>query len=141
MAQAWAQLLEAEPSGKPGKRRIRPELWPSPDVRDVGVRGDLHELQGLRAEEAATFSGQTEPRKFVDVVADVMARRMETDARLIFMGEHVHRLKGSTNGPTRGLPERFPDHILGTPTPEHALPRPGRGRHMEGRSHPRSELK
>ncbi|MDE2414511.1 MAG: thiamine pyrophosphate-dependent dehydrogenase E1 component subunit alpha, partial [Comamonadaceae bacterium] len=52
MTQASAQLLEADPMGKAGKRRIRPELWPSPDFRDVGVRGDLSEMQGLRAEEA-----------------------------------------------------------------------------------------
>src|SRR3546814_15109420 len=98
MAQACAQLLEADPSGKPGKRRIRPELWPSHDFRDVGVRGDLHELQGLRAEEAATLSGQTEPRKFVDVVAVGVARLMATAAGIFDMGGEVHRPQGATTG-------------------------------------------
>src|SRR3546814_122611 len=100
------------------------------------VRGDLHELQGLRAEEAATFSGQTEPRKFVDVVADVMARRMETDAGIIVMGEDVHRLKGGTNGATRGLSERFPDRVLGTPISENAFAGLGGGLAMDGRYKP-----
>jgi 2-oxoisovalerate dehydrogenase E1 component len=136
MAQASAELLEADPTGKPGKRRIRPELWPSPDFRDVGVRGDLSELQGLRAEEAGTFAGKTEQRKFVDVVADVMNRRMETDASIVVMGEDVHRLKGGTNGATRGLRDRFPDRVLGTPISENAFAGLGGGLAMDGRYKP-----
>jgi 2-oxoisovalerate dehydrogenase E1 component len=129
MAEACAQLLEADPSGKPGKRRIRPELWPSPDFCDVGTRG-------LRAEEAASFTGKTEQRKFVDVVADVMTRRMETDARIVVMGEDVHRLKGGTNGATRGLRDRFPDRVLGTPISENAFVGLGGGMAMDGRFKP-----
>ena len=136
MAQACEQLLEADPSGKPGKRRIRPELWPSPDFRDVGVRGDLSEMQGLRSEEASSFGGKTEQRKFVDVVADVMHRRMETDERIVVMGEDVHRLKGGTNGATRGLSERFPGRVLGTPISENAFAGLGGGLAMDGRFKP-----
>ena len=136
MAQACEQLLEADPSGKPGKRRIRPQLWPSPDFRDVGVRGDLSEMQGLRSEEVATFSGKTEQRKFVDVVADVMHRRMETDDSIVVMGEDVHRLKGGTNGATRGLSERFPGRVLGTPISENAFAGLGGGLAMDGRFKP-----
>ena len=136
MAQACEQLLEADPSGKPGKRRIGPQLWPSPDFRDVGVRGDLSEMQGLRSEEVATFSGKTEQRKFVDVVADVMHRRMETDDSIVVMGEDVHRLKGGTNGATRGLSERFPGRVLGTPISENAFAGLGGGLAMDGRFKP-----
>lgn len=136
MAQACEQLLEADPSGKPGKRRIRPQLWPSPDFRDVGVRGDLSEMQSLRSEEVATFSGKTEQRKFVDVVADVMQRRMETDDSIVVMGEDVHRLKGGTNGATRGLSERFPGRVLGTPISENAFAGLGGGLAMDGRFKP-----
>jgi len=136
MEQASAPLLEADASGKPGQRRIRPELWPSPDFRDVGLRGDLSELERLRTEEAATFTGETAPRKFVDVIADVMARRMETDASIIVMGEDVHRLKGGTNGATRGLRERFPDRVLGTPISENAFVGLGGGMAMDGRFKP-----
>jgi 2-oxoisovalerate dehydrogenase E1 component len=136
MSQACAQVLEADPLGTKTKRRIRPELWPSPDFCDVGVRGDLSELQGLRAEEASTFSGKTEQRKFVDVVADVMARRMETDATIVVMGEDVHRLKGGTNGATRGLRDRFPERVLGTPISENAFVGLGGGLAMDGRFKP-----
>jgi len=136
MDAASAPLLEADPAGKAGKRRIRPQLWPSPDFRDVGLRGDLSELDGLRSEEAASFSGETAPRKFIDVIADVMARRMETDERIVVMGEDVHRLKGGTNGATRGLPERFPDRILGTPISENAFVGLGGGMAMDGRFRP-----
>ena len=37
-------LLEADPDGKPGQRRIKPDEWPDPAWVDVGVRGDLTEL-------------------------------------------------------------------------------------------------
>ncbi|TDS78203.1 alpha-ketoacid dehydrogenase subunit alpha/beta [Comamonas sp. JUb58] len=139
MAQACGQLLEADASGKPGKpgkRRIRPDLWPSPDFRDVGVRGDLREMQGLRSEEESSFAGKTEQRKFVDVVADVMQRRMETDASIVVMGEDVHRLKGGTNGATRGLSDRFPGRVLGTPISENAFAGLGGGLAMDGRFKP-----
>lgn len=119
-----------------GKRRIRAELWPAPDFCDVGLRGDLSELQGARTAEQATFSGPLQNRKFVDAVADVMTRRMETDPRVVVMGEDVHRLKGGTNGATRGLKDRFPDRVLGTPISENAFAGLGGGLAMDGRYRP-----
>ncbi len=104
-----------------GKRRIIPSLWPSSDFRDYGVRGDLSEFNGVRYEEQDSFSGEIAEARFVDVVADVMGRRMEDDPRIVVMGEDVHRLKGGTNGATRGLTEKFPDRILGTPISENAF--------------------
>ncbi|QOT80168.1 alpha-ketoacid dehydrogenase subunit alpha/beta [Cupriavidus basilensis] len=136
MRDAMAALTEADPSGKPGKRRIRPELWPSPDFRDVGIRGDLSELAGLRCEEEAGFSGKLDKRKFIDVVADVMQRRMETDPSVVVMGEDVHRLKGGTNGATRGLRDNFPDRVLGTPISENAFVGLGGGLALDGRYKP-----
>ena len=136
MQLACQQLLQSETSGTPGKRSIRPELWPSPDFRDVGLRGDLSEFRGMRAEEEYSFSGKLEPRKFIDVVADVMARRMETDSSIVVMGEDVHRLKGGTNGATRGLRDRFPDRVLGTPISENAIVGLGGGMAMDGRFKP-----
>ncbi|EHP43230.1 2-oxoisovalerate dehydrogenase subunit beta [Cupriavidus basilensis OR16] len=136
MRDAMAALTEADPSGKPGRRRIRPELWPSPDFRDVGVRGDLSELEGLRCEDEAGFSGKLDKRKFIDVVADVMHRRMETDRSVVVMGEDVHRLKGGTNGATRGLRDTFPDRVLGTPISENAFVGLGGGLALDGRYKP-----
>ncbi|TKR54004.1 MFS transporter [Allopusillimonas ginsengisoli] len=136
MKQAIAALTETDPDGKRGKKRIRPELWPSADFRDVGVRGDLSELEGVRTEEEATYQGQLEERKFIDAVADVMARRMETDDGVVVLGEDVHRLKGGTNGATRGLKDRFPDRVLGTPISENAFSGLGGGVAMDGRFKP-----
>ena len=136
MRQATAELIEADPDGKVGQRRIRPELWPSPNFCDVGLRGDLSEFQGLRTEEQGTFSGRVEPRKFVDVVADVMTRRMDTDKTIVVLGEDVHRLKGGTNGATRGLKEKFPDRVLGTPISENAFVGLGGGMALDGRFKP-----
>src|SRR5690606_32403850 len=102
MRQAVEALTEPDPADKAGRLRIRPELWPDPKFRDVGLRGDLSELEGARTAEQAQFQGRLEEKKFVDVVADVMDRRMSTDPRIVVMGEDVHRLKGGTNGATRG---------------------------------------
>lgn len=136
MAKAVAALTEADPDGKAGKKRIRAALWPSPDFRNVGVRGDLSELKGARTEEQATFAGKLEARKFIDVVADVMDRRMQTDAAVVVMGEDVHRLKGGTNGATRGLKDKYPDRVLGTPISENAFVGLGGGMAMDGRFKP-----
>lgn len=136
MSKAVAALTEADPNGKAGKKRIRPELWPSPDFRNVGVRGDLSELTGARTEEQDSFSGKLDTRKFIDVVADVMDRRMSTDDSVVVMGEDVHRLKGGTNGATRGLKDKFPDRTLGTPISENAFCGLGGGLSMDGRFKP-----
>ena len=118
------------------KRRIVPSLWPAPDFHDVGIRGDLSELAGVRCEEQASYAGRLENRKFVDTVADVIGRRMELDPRVVVMGEDVHRLKGGTNGATRGLRDRFPDRVLGTPISENAFFGLGAGMAMDGRFRP-----
>ena len=44
MAELGDVLLEPDPGGKPGKRRIKPAEWPDPTFVDVGVRGDLSEF-------------------------------------------------------------------------------------------------
>ncbi|MEN9910481.1 MAG: hypothetical protein RLZZ441_49, partial [Actinomycetota bacterium] len=136
MELAVNELLEADPAGKPGARRIRPDLWPSADFVNVGVRGDASELSGVRTEEFATYTGKKEEVRFVDAVAAVMDRRMETDARIVVLGEDVHRLKGGTNGATKGLVEKYPDRILGTPISENAFAGLGGGMALDGRFRP-----
>jgi 2-oxoisovalerate dehydrogenase E1 component len=116
-----------------GKRRIIPSLWPSPDFRDFGVRGDLSELQDARFLEQEDFPGEIVESRFVDIVADVMERRMQEDAGIVVMGEDVHRLKGGTNGATRGLSASFPDRVLGTPIAENAFVGLAGGIAMDGR--------
>jgi 2-oxoisovalerate dehydrogenase E1 component len=102
-------------------RIIVPSLWPDPGFRDVGIRGDLSELSGRRTAEEHSYKGSLVERKFVDAVADVMHRRMEQDPSVYLMGEDIHRLKGGTNGATRGLADAFPGRVLGTPIAEQAF--------------------
>lgn len=136
-ADAVATLTETDPDGKNGKRRIVPALWPSTDFVDVGVRGDASELAAWPAKELGDFAPEEIGTvRLVDAVAEVMHRRMEQDQRVVVMGEDVHRLKGGTNGATRGLVEDFPDRVLGTPISENAFTGLGGGMAMDGRSRP-----
>ena len=63
-AERVAELLEADPDD-PGKRRIKPELWPKAEFVNVGVRGDASELDGL---ERLAAGAETRPLKFIDAV-------------------------------------------------------------------------
>lgn len=135
-AAAVGALTEQDPDGKPGRRRIRPELWPDPGFVDVGVRGDASELAGTRVEEEGTFGGELAERKFIDAVADVMQARMDADKSVVVMGEDVHRLKGGTNGATRGLKDAHPERVLGTPISENAFAGLAGGMAMDGRFTP-----
>jgi 2-oxoisovalerate dehydrogenase E1 component len=129
-------LLEPLPGGKPGQRRIRPEEWPDPDWVDVGVRGDLSELDDAPVVSGEGHAVPVQETKFIDAVAAVMGRRMETDPGVIVMGEDVHRLNGGTNGATRGLADRFPGRVLGTPISENAFAGLAGGIAQDGRFTP-----
>ena len=133
-------LLEPVPDGKPGERRIRPDRWPDPDFVDVGVLGDLSELADVEPVEPAAWAGDVEEVAFIEAVADVMRRRLETDHRVVVMGEDIHRLNGGTNGATRGLAAAFPDRVLGTPISENAFCGLAGGIALDGRYRPVVEL-
>lgn len=120
-----------------GKRQIVPSLWPDESFRDFGLRGNLEEFDDIRFEEEETFGGQLKSGvKFVETVADVMDRRMATDPRIVVMGEDIHRLKGGTNGATRGLARKYPDRCLGTPICENAFTGLAGGMAADGRIRP-----
>lgn len=140
MAELGSVLLEPLPGGKPGERRIKPDQWPDPAFRDVGVRGDLSEFADVTFADRHTFTGNVADQKFIEAVSGVMARRMETDGSIVVMGEDVHRLNGGTNGATRGLKEAYPDRILGTPISENAFVGLGGGIALDGRYKPVIEL-
>jgi 2-oxoisovalerate dehydrogenase E1 component len=123
-----------------GKRRIVPGLWPKPEFRDQGLRGDLSEFAGVRFEELETASGPVGEIKFIDAVADVMGRNMEKDDRVFILGEDIHRLKGGTNGATRGLASRFPDRVIPTPISEQGFTGLAGGVAQEGTYRPVVEL-
>jgi 2-oxoisovalerate dehydrogenase E1 component len=135
MDEIGSVLLEPDPDGKPGQRRIRPAEWPDPAWVDVGVRGDLSEVADAPVvTDESTVA--TEETTFIDAVAGVMRRRMETDEGIVVMGEDVHRLNGGTNGATRGLADRFPGRILGTPISENAFAGLAGGIALDGRFTP-----
>ncbi|MFJ5260026.1 thiamine pyrophosphate-dependent enzyme [Streptomyces sp. NPDC088387] len=136
MAETGDILLEPLPGGKPGERRIRPAEWPDPAFADVGIRGDLTEFADARFAEPDSYQGELAEQRLVDAVAAVLGRRMETDESVVVLGEDVHRLNGGTNGATRGLKERFPDRILGTPISENAFTGLGGGIALDGRFRP-----
>jgi 2-oxoisovalerate dehydrogenase E1 component len=134
-------LLEPLPGGKAGQQQIRPSEWPDPSYVDVGVRGDLSEFEGARFADTDSYDGELrEDMPFIDVVSAVMGRRMETDPRVVVMGEDVHRLNGGTNGATRGLKDAHPDRVLGTPISENAFTGLAGGIAIDGRFRPVVEL-
>jgi 2-oxoisovalerate dehydrogenase E1 component len=136
MADIGSEILEAVPADKKGARRIKPSEWPDPKFVDVGIRGDASEFATARIEDRAEFTGELRETKFIDAVADVMGRRMETDGTIVVLGEDVHRLNGGTNGATRGLKDKYPDRVLGTPISENAFAGLGGGIALDGRFKP-----
>jgi len=136
MEAATNELVEQDPDAKAGVRRIKPNLWPESGFVDVGLRGDLSEIDGLRTQEKSQYSGALIEAKYVDAVAGVMDRRMETDERIIILGEDIHRLNGGTNGATKGLSAKYPDRVLGTPISENAFTGLAGGMALDGRYRP-----
>lgn len=136
MSSAVTALIEANPDA-PGKRRIRPELWPDPAVVDTGIRSDGQELAALTAVEPVGHDGPWEKTKFVDAIASSLDRRMEQDERIIVMGEDVHRLNGGTNGATKGLFKKYGENrLIGTPISENAFFGLAGGTALDGRFRP-----
>lgn len=136
MQEIGGELLETVPGGKPGEVRIKTSEWPDVNFVDVGIRGDLSEFEGVRFVEPEEFGGEMADRKFIDVVAEVMDRRMDADSSIVVMGEDIHRLKGGTNGATKGLADRYPGRVLGTPISENAFAGLGGGIALDGRYKP-----
>lgn len=136
MAAIGDELLEPLPDGKPGQQRIKPSEWPDPNFVDVGVRGNLGEFADARFADQDAFTGKLEQRKFIDVVAQVMARRMATDDKIVVLGEDIHRLGGGTNGATKSLADAHPDRVLGTPISENAFAGLAGGIALDGRCTP-----
>lgn len=113
-----ARLIEG--SGK--DRRLKPDLWPDPATVEYGIRGDLSELDGKKRLEESDLTEKTGVEvKFQDVISEVMLHNMEVFEGLFVLGEDVHRLRGGTAGATRGIGERFPERLLGTPICENGF--------------------
>lgn len=131
-----SEMLEPLPGGRPGQRQIKPAEWPDPAFVDVGVRGDLSEFAAVNFVDIDTFTGRLDDRKFVETIAAVLFQRMEEDPSVVILGEDIHRLNGGTNGATRGLADKFPDRVLGTPISENAFSGLAGGIALDGRFKP-----
>lgn len=123
-----------------GKRAIIESLWPDPDFRDFGLRGDLSEFNNIEFVEQESYKGELKDVKFVDFMAKGMVRRFETDERYFVLGEDVHKLRGGTNGATKGLPDRWPDRCIPAPIAEHGFVGLCGGVAMVGKYRPIVEL-
>jgi 2-oxoisovalerate dehydrogenase E1 component len=139
MSEVSGELLEADPN-QSGTQRFRSNLWPDPELINSGIRGDLSEFDAVKFKEAQDFLGKTVSKKFINVVADVMMRRMETDDSIVVLGEDVHKLNGGPRGATKGLKDKFPDRVLGTPISEAAFTGLAGGMALDGRYRPVAEL-
>ncbi|RDB42527.1 MFS transporter [Halomonas sp. DQ26W] len=123
-----------------GRRSIIAELWPDPKSCDEDLRGDLTELDGIDFVEEDSYSGTLGEVKFIEVIAGTLVRRFEEDERYYVLGEDVHKLKGGTNGATKGIPERWPDRCVPTPIAEHGFVGMAGGTAMVGKYRPIVEL-
>jgi 2-oxoisovalerate dehydrogenase E1 component len=122
-----------EPVPGSNARRIVPSLWPNPAEVEVGTRGDLAELSGLRTLEIEQVpASQMKEVKFLDVIGEAMVRNMQRDERIYVLGEDVHRLRGGTAGGTRGIAERYPERLIGTPICENGFTGMALGMGMNG---------
>ncbi|MCJ7592593.1 MAG: thiamine pyrophosphate-dependent enzyme, partial [Woeseiaceae bacterium] len=127
-----------EPVG--GKRAVVSSLWPDVSFRDKGLRGDLAEFNGINFVVQESYKGKLKEVKLIDSIASVMVRRMETDERYFVMGEDIHKLRGGTNGATKGIPNRWPDRCIPTPIAEHGFVGLCGGVAMDGNYRPVVEL-
>jgi len=131
VAAAAAALTETEP--KTNQIRIIPSLWPDPGAVDSGIRGDLSELAGQRMMEVEDIDpARSKSMKFVEAMAAVQLRAMERDERVIILGEDVQHLGGGTVGATKGIAEKFPDRLIGTPIAENGFTGMGLGAAING---------
>src|SRR6056297_633467 len=115
-------VLDRLIEGSGDSHRLLPSLWPDPATVEFGIRGDLSELKERRPQEESDLA-ETDSReaRFQDVISESMLLNMERFDNLFIMGEDVHRLRGGTAGATRGIGERFPDRLLGTPICENGF--------------------
>tara|TARA_Y100001970_G_scaffold294368_1_gene451853 strand:+ start:39979 stop:42183 length:2205 start_codon:yes stop_codon:yes gene_type:complete len=129
---AASRLTETSPDGS-NQLQVRSEMWPQVDTVEHGIKGDLSELGNQRFIEIEDIDPKnTKEMKFIEAIAAVQLRAMERDERVFIMGEDVQHLKGGTVGATKGILERFPERLIGTPIAENGFCGMGLGAAVNG---------
>jgi 2-oxoisovalerate dehydrogenase E1 component len=77
-------------------------------------------------------SSNSKTMKFIEAMAAVQLRAMERDDTIVIIGEDVHKLNGGTVGATKGIKERFPERLIGTPIAENGFTGMGLGAAING---------
>ena len=124
-------LTETEPDSN--RLRVVPALWPDTAEIEIGIRGDLSELDGIRAMEPEDVDPATaREMTYIESIAAAQFHAMERDETVIVLGEDVHRLKGGTVGATKGIGEAYPERLIGTPIAENGFCGMGLGAAVNG---------
>ena len=124
-------LTETEPGSN--RLRVVPALWPDTKEIDIGIRGDLSELDGVpRMEPEDVDPDSAREMTFIESIAAAQFHAMERDESVIVLGEDVHRLKGGTVGATKGIGEAYPERLIGTPIAENGFCGMGLGAAVNG---------
>ena len=99
-----------------GTRRVRAELWPSPESLPVGLRDESVTGMGRFVEpEDLPCSREI---KFSDAIAEVTGRWLEREPLAFVLGEEVANMGGGAYGATKGLAKLYPDRVRNTPISE-----------------------
>lgn len=100
-----------------GNTVVRPELFPTESDVHLGVRSDGHEFEKVNFVDWDDLPEGTE-RKFIDVIPEVIHKRIDEDDRIVVLGEEVAQMKGGVFMATKGIYQGHPDRVLNTPISE-----------------------
>ena len=100
--------------------KIRLDLFPAEDDLFVGVRSDGNEFDSIKFAEGAEFQNLSE-RKFIDIIPEVIKKRMDEDESIVILGEEVGKMKGGVFQATRGIFKAHPDRVINTPISENGF--------------------
>ncbi|GHA87875.1 alpha-ketoacid dehydrogenase subunit alpha/beta [Modicisalibacter luteus] len=108
--------------GKGSRAYIRKELWPDTATVDEGITGNLEEFSEVCFSEPEDFpTSELEEKSLIEVIPQVMARRMAEDETIFILGEDVANMSGGTVGATKGLADTYPHRVVNTPISENGF--------------------
>lgn len=96
---------------------VKSELYPTRDDVLTGIRSDGHEFDGMAFVDWEDLPEGRE-RTFIDVIPEVIHKRVDEDERVVVLGEEVAQMKGGAFMATKGIYREHPDRVLNTPISE-----------------------